>query len=136
MRRALALSCLALLASTGPGLASDVYTWKDAAGVSHYSQTPPPAGVRYQLRSIRQSGDAPATTGAPDTRTVVAPVPATPDDGSPQAQCQRARDNIAVLETDGPVRQAGADGQLRELAPSERVDQLQLARAAVRAYCG
>ncbi|MEN4902104.1 DUF4124 domain-containing protein [Luteimonas sp. TWI1416] len=135
MRRALALLCLVLLAC--PAMAGDVYTWKDAAGVTHYSQTPPPSGVRYQLRTVRQDATQTATRDRSGEAPVVPALTATPgtDAGSLQAQCALAKDSVAALETDAPVRQAGEDGRLRELSPAERVDQLALARAAVRAYC-
>ncbi|UNK41886.1 DUF4124 domain-containing protein [Luteimonas sp. S4-F44] len=135
MRRALTLLCLVLPICTA--WAGDVYTWKDAAGVTHYSQTPPPSGVRYQLRTVRQDA-AETGTRNPSGETPVVPVPTTtpaPDAGSLQAQCALAKDSVAALETDAPVRQAGDDGQLRELSPAERIDQLALARAALRAYC-
>ena len=45
MRRTF-VTALALLIAAAPLAASEVYSWKDARGVTHYSQTPPPAGTR------------------------------------------------------------------------------------------
>ncbi len=44
-----------------PAAAADnvVYKWKDAHGVSQYSQTPPPKGVKFE---VIQNAAAPATT--------------------------------------------------------------------------
>ena len=54
------LAAMPLLAVAAPPLtAGEVYSWKDARGVTHYSQTPPPAGTRFEVRGIRN--DAPAT---------------------------------------------------------------------------
>ncbi|WP_337244494.1 DUF4124 domain-containing protein [Luteimonas sp. gir] len=133
MRRALVLLCLVLPACAAA--AGDVYTWKDAAGVTHYSQTPPPSGVRYQLRTVRQDAEAGTRDRSGEAPGVPAPTTTPGDAGSLQTQCALAKDSVAALETDAPVRQAGDDGQLRELSPAQRVDQLELARAAVRAYC-
>ena len=36
---------LTLLIATTTAVAGEVYQWKDANGVTHYSQTPPPKGV-------------------------------------------------------------------------------------------
>lgn len=132
MRRIDALALLALLAVAAPPLtAGEVYSWKDARGVTHYSQTPPPAGTRFEVRGIRN--DAPTATPAPvSTPTAAAAPNASTSDSS---QCEVARANIAALQGDAPVQQLGADGTPRELDADGRRSQLELAQAAVRAYC-
>ena len=133
MRRIDSVVLLALLAATAasPLVAGEVYSWKDARGVTHYSQTPPPAGTRFEVRGIRN--DAPAATPAP----VAAPAAATTATASATdtSQCDVARANIAALQGDTPVQQLGADGTPRELDADGRRSQLELAQAAVRAYC-
>jgi glutaredoxin len=52
-------SCAALLAAAaGNALAQQVYKWKDAKGVTHYSDTPPPAGEqkKVQVKSFSAGG--------------------------------------------------------------------------------
>lgn len=120
-RRGLLLA--ALLASCLPAVAGEVYQWKDANGVTHYSDSPP-AGQNYKNRNIqtsdpqvaRQDGDA-------------APVE--------NAQCASARANLAQLEGGGPVGidedgDGKADGTLNE---AQRGAQKQLAEAAIQVHC-
>jgi hypothetical protein len=51
---------VALLAC-GVASAGDVYQWKDAKGVTHYSDAPPPKG-QYQARDVRHRDDEAAAT--------------------------------------------------------------------------
>ncbi|TDK30013.1 DUF4124 domain-containing protein [Luteimonas terrae] len=138
MRRTFVI-VLALLAAA-PLAASEIYTWKDARGVTHYSETPPPAGTRFEVR--RMAGTTPPST--PSTPATPAPA-ATPaaataananaSAGGDAGQCDLARKNVAALKAEGAVQQVGADGKPRELSANERTDQLALSEAAVRAYC-
>ncbi len=119
----LALAAAGLLAASAVH-GGEVYQWKDANGVTHYSQTPPPAGS-FQQRQI--TGGDRATTAAP------APAQATSED----PRCTTARANLAALGSGRPVHEAGDDGQPgRALNDAERASQLELANAAIRAYCG
>lgn len=124
MRLSIACAALVLAASAAGASASEIYQWTDARGVTHYSETPPPAGTPYQTRQITDTG---ASTRA------VAPAPAQPAVVNPQ--CSTARSNIEVLLGEGPVQQDDGDGNARELSADERTNQLELARAAARAYC-
>lgn len=131
MRRTIVIA-LALLAVALPAAADEVYSWKDARGVTHYSQTPPPAGVRFEVRQM-SGGSATTAAAAPATG------PATPATGAAASgdatQCELARGNVAALKGEGAVQHVGADGKPRELGANERADQLALSEAAVRAYC-
>lgn len=120
----LALAALCLLAASA-GHAGEVYQWKDANGVTHYSQTPPPKGS-YQQRQITSSGASAALQTAAQAEAAPAE----------NTQCATARANVAALAGDRPVHEAGADGQPgRALNDAERASQLELANAAVKAYC-
>jgi len=132
MRRTIVIA-LALLASL-PAVANEVYSWKDARGVTHYSQTPPPAGTRFEVRRV--SASASATTAAAASPANGA-APAAADSAAPgdSTQCELARGNVAALKSEGVVQQIGADGKPRELDANERADQLALSEAGVRAYC-
>jgi len=115
------------LAATGLLVASavqggEVYQWKDASGVTHYSQTPPPKGS-YQQRLI--SGDR-AGIAQPTTVQAAAENP----------RCATARANLEALGSGRPVHEADEDGQAgRALNDAERASQVELANAAIRAYC-
>jgi len=120
----LALAALCLLAAS-VGHAGEVYQWKDANGVTHYSQTPPPKGS-YQQRQITNSGASAALQTAAQAETAPTENP----------QCTTARANVEALAGTRPVHEAGEDGQPgRALNDAERASQLELANAAVKAYC-
>ena len=113
---------LALGLLAAPALSGEVYQWKDANGVTHYSQTPPAKGS-YQQRQITATGASAVQAAAPQA------VEESPN-------CITARANVAALSDGRPVHEAGEDGQPgRALNDAERASQLELAKAAVKAYC-
>lgn len=112
--------------------ASEVYQWKDANGVTHYSQTPPAKGA-YTQRAINNTGSA-----APIAPTAAAATPTiTATGASANPQCTTARSNIATLEGKAAVQQdTDGDGKPdKTLSDAERTSQMELAQAAVKAYC-
>ncbi|WP_028916496.1 DUF4124 domain-containing protein [Pseudoxanthomonas sp. J35] len=117
-------SCLLLLALglCGGASAANVYTWKDANGVTHSSDQPPP-GRAYETRRIDGSG--------PEVDTVPQA------EEAPSPQCVSARRNLAILGSAGAVQQdSDGDGKPdRTLGDDERAAQKELAEAAVKAYC-
>ena len=104
--------------------AGEVYKWTDANGVTHYSQTPPASG-RYEHRLITSGGSVAAATAAAEPTAVENP------------QCTTARANIVALQAEGEVQfDADGDGKPdRVLDAAQRTAQLELAEAAVKAYC-
>jgi hypothetical protein len=122
MHRLAFLVFAAGLIAAPAAFSGEVYQWKDANGVTHYSQTPPSSGA-YQLRQITATGAATAQTAAPKA-------------AEENPNCTAARANVTALSGERPVHEAGADGQPgRALNDAERAAQLDLARAAVKAYC-
>lgn len=121
MRLAIVCTVLCLAAATAG--ASDVYQWTDARGVTHYSETPPPAGTQYQVRRITDSG-----AGLRAEQPTAAEPEVNP-------QCAAAQANIEVLQGEGPVFQEDSNGERVALDDDDRGRQLELAQAAARAYC-
>jgi hypothetical protein len=116
-----------LLSSTflaGVANADDVYQWKDANGVMHYSQVPP-ANTAYKT----QTGNGYDEPSAP------VPVAAKPEAENPQ--CVTARKNIELLESKQAVQQdTDGDGKPdKTLDDAGRSSQLELARATLKANC-
>lgn len=110
------IGCVALAAQAQ---SNGVYKWKDARGVTHYSDTPPPKG--------RYGSVAPA----PAPRT--APTPAKVD-----PRCATARANIERLKGAATDIGLDADGDGKPdapLAPGQRAEQLRLAQTAERSFC-
>ncbi|MEG3191908.1 DUF4124 domain-containing protein [Lysobacter sp. D1-1-M9] len=111
---ALALAALA----AAPVSAEDIYQWKDANGVTHYSDSPPPEGA-YQNRTITSAGASAAAESVEG------------------AQCSDARKRLAQLRSDGPVGfDTDEDGRPDSTMDAEqRAAQTRLAEAAIAAAC-
>ena len=120
----LALSGSALLLVAAAAAAADVYQWKDANGVTHYSQTPPPSGAYsehsesgryYQARPAQPTAAAPAES----------------------PQCATARKNLIVLQGKAEVQiDSNGDGKPdKTLDADGRANQLALAQAQIKADC-
>ncbi len=114
---ALVLSLLAF-----PGLAQQrVYQWKDASGVTHYSDTRPNEAHTSRSINTRDGAAAPTTAAAPEE----------------SAQCKSVRSNLARLKTSEAIGIDGdGDGKPdRNLSADERKSQVELNEAGVKAYC-
>jgi hypothetical protein len=117
-------ACL-LLAGTALAQSGGVYQWKDARGVTHYSDAPPPKG-QYQARDIHhRDGAAPAPTAAD------APITAA------SANCTLARTNLERLQAGGDIGlDADGDGQPdAALSVEERERQTRLAAINIKTFC-
>ena len=113
----------AALLACGVVSAGDVYQWKDAKGVTHFSDAPPPKG-QYQARDVtHRDDDAPAASSNP--------VPVT------DKNCALAKTNLDRLKTGGDIGlDANGDGKPdAPLSDAERSKQSELAEANIRTYC-
>lgn len=119
--RACALLVLASACTTA--LASKVYQWKDAQGVTHYADSPPP-DQQVKNRRIDNRG-APVAEEAVVGKSVENP------------QCTTAKLNLQILAGNAGVQQdTDGDGKPdRTLNDDDRANQRGLAEAAVKAYC-
>lgn len=104
-----------------PASAAKVYQWKDARGVTHYTDLPPP-DREHTTRTLGGQREAPAVATA---KPVV------------NANCTNARSNLKVLQGDDPVGiDADKDGKPDSVMSAEqRAAQLQLAQAAINVHC-
>ncbi len=120
-RSQLAIAAAMLLAIAATATAQQrVYEWKDANGVTHYTDMPP--SQAHKSRDIYQkTGQAAVAT----MQTAESP------------QCTDARTNLKRLQG-GETLGVDSDGDGkadRELSASERSSQTELNQAAVKAYC-
>jgi hypothetical protein len=127
--RALPLLTAVLLVIAYPAAAGEVYQWKDAKGVTHYSDSPPPDKADYRNRSLRSDVPTP-----PETVAAAKPADARPADNS---QCVMARQNLDRLKSNAPVGlDANNDGKPdAEMDAGQRAAQVQLAEAGIKAWC-
>lgn len=117
------LCCLLLLGTAATASAANLYKWKDANGVTQYSERPP-AGKQFETRRITASG---ASVAEPEVSA----------EAGESEQCLGARRNLQLLNGNGPVSQGvGADGKPgAPLEDTQRAAQKQLAEAAAAVYC-
>lgn len=122
MRALPSLCCLLLLASASAN-AGTVYKWKDANGVTQYSEKAP-SGQKYESRKVE--GHDPVARTAPAAKP--------PAESS---ECTTARGNLTLLNGKGAVMQdTNGDGKAdTALTDEQRGAQKNLAEAAIKAYC-
>ncbi|MEO6154991.1 MAG: DUF4124 domain-containing protein [Thermomonas sp.] len=117
----LATCLLAIVAAGAQAQSHDVYKWKDAKGVTHYSDMPPPSGKYGSVEA-----NASARVAAPEHAEVVDP------------RCTTARTNIDRLKSGDANIGLDADHDGKADAPlpeAQRADQLRLAEASARNFC-
>ena len=140
--------CLATVVS--PLEAQTIYQWKDAKGVTHYSDSPPPkGGTAREIRTPKGPSATPATKDAvsskaskPEAAPVEAPAPPAAPPAAPplvadKAKCEMAQHNLASLQSDGAVgMDTDNDGYAdAEIGAEDRTKYVSLANEAIQANC-
>ena len=112
----------ALLLASATASAGGIYQWKDARGVTHYTDTPPPDSQYKQRNIYHPESDAPQAANKGPAEN-----PA----------CATARNNIALLGSKQNIQiDSDGDGKPDQVLNAEqRANQLELAQAAAKAYC-
>lgn len=141
-----AAAALALAASAG----AQVYKWKDAKGVTHYSDSAPTTGVEYQRVKISSGASTPVTaapasgaTGTsppPGAAAATQPAPAStakiPDTAANRAKlCKDLNNNIGLLSSDQPLTSGDAGTPQQNMDDVQRRQELATARAQKSQYC-
>ncbi|MEF9978491.1 MAG: DUF4124 domain-containing protein [Thermomonas sp.] len=115
-------AALVLSLVAAPTLAQQqrVYQWKDANGVTHYTDLPP--AQQHRSRDIDNKGNT------PEIATVKA---------VENPQCASSRDNLQRLQANQVLGvDTNGDGKAdRNLSSDERASQIELNQAAIKAYC-
>ncbi|MDC8011136.1 DUF4124 domain-containing protein [Tahibacter soli] len=130
-----------LVAAAGVADAADnkVYKWKDANGIMHFSDSPPPKGQQFD--NIRIVGQAAPITSTATEQKPADPAAAAPAAGEPQTEEQRrAQRCTEAKQREGLL--AGQqqlvttrDGKEVPLAGADRDAELAVARTIVQQYC-
>jgi len=138
----LSLACIAGFAS-----AQQIYKWKDANGVIHFSQTPPASGMHYTKMRLTSEPDVssnpPPASGADNTEPgssapqKSAPASSTqPDTASNRVElCKQLTSNINLLQGKQPVVTGGSNGKQEVMSDNAREAQLATAQAQHAQYC-
>ena len=118
MRAPILAPILVLVLASATAQAAGIYQWKDARGVTHYSDVPPP-----NTNTANVQPDAAARVAAPT---------------KPDPRCATARANIQQLKSGRADIGLDADGDGRPdavMTEAERGEQLRQAEAAEKAFC-
>jgi uncharacterized protein DUF4124 len=118
-----ALAVLLIVSACAPAFAQKVYQWKDAKGVTHYSDSPPP-NQQAKDRRIDNRGEPVVQATAVGTSVE-------------NPQCTTAKLNLQLLAGKNAVQQdTDGDGKPdKTLGDDDRANQREFATAAVKAYC-
>lgn len=121
---------LAGLLAAGAALAqsSEVYQWKDADGVTHYSDAPPAKG-QFQSRDVSYKEGTPVPSTA-STTAVPPTAPAT-------EKCTLARTNLERLNSGGDIGlDEDGDGNAdAAMDAAQRAQQTRLAEIQIKTFC-
>jgi hypothetical protein len=137
-----------LLCCALPLQAEEIYTWTDAAGVVHFSATPPP-GQQASKETLRYHRGDPAVADAAakrwqgEEKTAHEQSDAREREAASAAalgaerarSCATAREIVQSLESAPATRYRREDGSFQSYTPDEVAQRLDQARAREREYC-
>jgi hypothetical protein len=139
------LLLLTLLCAAASANAEQVYKWTDAAGIVHYSDSPPPSDAQ-NVQTVRiTGGDRPHSVPTEnntesgenkkaDTGGGAAPTqPGSKTDDVRSKNCQTARANLEILQSNYPVAMGDSGG--KALDDKGRQSQITEANAQIAFYC-
>lgn len=145
MRRMMITSSL-LLAISASAMASQVYKWVDAQGVTHFSAQPPQG---QEATSVNTAAPPPKPTvaeekPAPTFDSIADPEQAAIDEkvkkevAAEQAKrkqyCEDVRTNLAQLQNNPRLRME-IDGEVRRLSEDERQSRIAETQKSISANC-
>lgn len=139
MRRQLFVLTLLLTATAA---SAQVYSWTDAKGIVHYSQSAPAQGVKYRMITTTGSAEPITPTAAtqpdakpqPDTgsSTATKSTTATPDNR--KELCASLSKNLSALRGTQPVVMM-QNGQPKVVDAAQRKQQADSAQSQFNQYC-
>jgi len=131
---------LALLTLTVPVAAAEMYSWTDANGTKHFSDSPPPSTVKAQRVKVKgglTSNEPVEDAAKADEDTSGGPALAAAAGYSPEdikRNCEVARQNLGVAE--GTKIATDAQGYPSDLdAVKTRQSQIEKANQQIKLFC-
>lgn len=132
LRPAIALLIATAVVVAAPASAQ-IYKWKDAKGVTNYSESPPAKGAY----TVQESPRSAPVTPSPEPGGSGTAAGTTATAGSaPDPRCDTARKNLLALQGKGGVTiDSNNDGKPdRTLSDAERASELEVTRSTLKAY--
>ena len=116
------VTLLVLACATAVALAADkqqVYKWTDVNGVVHFSDAPPPSDTKNVESLLLVGGTSSASeTPAADDKAKPASQAVSPENRA--KECEKAKRNLAMLQSNNPVSEVGPDGKAKPIDDQER----------------
>lgn len=117
--------------------AEDVYKWTDDKGQVHYGEQPPLDANTTTLK-VPPPGSAPADAPPAADKPKVAADKGMDSGKMPTdkaKRCDLEKEQLAVLQKDGPVRYWNDKKELVELDPAKRAASITLVQENIKRYC-
>ncbi|RAP58532.1 DUF4124 domain-containing protein [Oleiagrimonas sp. MCCC 1A03011] len=122
---------------------AQVYKWTDANGTQHFSDAPPPQGVKYQNIKTRADADQPRTSGHSDEVRQAADSSASASSTSQgkgknsqmQRFCAQLQSNITLLKSSQSLQRLDGNGKSVPVDDQQRAEQLKQQQQRYQAYC-
>ncbi|SDS66177.1 protein of unknown function [Pseudomonas asplenii] len=122
-------------------LASPIYKWVDAQGITHFDAMPPPGQTATVVtpaigNPMPPKTATPTSTPVGDQNAVDAKVKkqVAEQEAARKVFCEKARTNLAQLQNDPRVREE-VDGELRRLSDEERQTRVIETRKLIEEHC-
>ena len=144
MRRIILTTSL-LLALSASAMASQVYKWVDAQGVTHFGSQPPQGQSATSIntsapqpKAVEEEQPAPTFESIADPEQAAFDKKAKEEVAAKEAErkkyCEDVRTNLAQLENNPQIR-VEVDGEVRRLGEDERQQRITEAKKAIAENC-
>ncbi|WP_413625766.1 DUF4124 domain-containing protein [Luteibacter sp. Lutesp34] len=132
---------LAVLLAACPLAFAQAYKWKDAQGVTHYADSPPPAGTKYD--KVKTTGSVVPPAGQtppppPPAKPEPEKAPAGPTADTPENRtrlCATLKSNMETLAKPQQVSVDDGKGGQVPLDDAGRKRQIETTQAQMTLYC-
>jgi hypothetical protein len=139
-----------LLSLSVSTMASEVYKWVDAQGVTHFGSQPPQGQEATQINTTLPPPKAPTSEGLPAPEDLPPLDSAEPDqeaidekvrqevaakEAERRKYCETVRTNLSQLQNNPRVRVAEENGEMRRLTEEERQERIEEAQQAIAEHC-
>lgn len=144
MRRIILTTSL-LLALSASAMASEIYKWVDAQGVTHFGSQPPQGQSATSIntsapqpKAVEEEQPAPTFESIADPEQAAFDKKAKEEVAAKEAErkkyCADVRTNLAQLENNPRIRME-VDGEVRRLGEEERQQRIAEAKKAIAENC-
>jgi len=136
---------LALLLCANSLYAEELYRWVDEEGNMQYTQTPPPAGIKAEVKEIKEIPSAAAEglpQPKPEQKADEGAAPESQDDAEKMmaeknANCQKAMQDLQVLESKSEIvtLDSADPGKAVPMDETARKQRIATEKAYIKTYC-